>query len=123
MRIFVAALCLVGLCGSLHSQSILAQPDLADAKSLKLAESSYKVAQKQFKKSPNAANKKALVVATDRYALTSMMTSALPTKVKYRQSLKLYREVLKIDPNNYEAKRNSDTIISIYKSMHRPVPK
>ena len=93
-----------------------------DAKQLKSAEKSYLSAKKAFKGAPTAAHKKSFVVAADRFALLSMTSAALDRKVKYKQALQLYREVLKCDPSNYEAKSNSDLIISIYKSMHRPIP-
>ena len=64
----------------------------------------------------------AFVVAGDRYATATMNAPSLPPKVKYRAALQLYREVLKVDPTNHEAKNNSEMIVSIYKSMHRPIP-
>lgn len=48
---------------------------------------------------------------------------ALGSKDKYPKALRLYREVLKVDPKNKEAKFNKDRIESIYKSMGRPIPK
>jgi hypothetical protein len=57
------------------------------------------------------------------YGHESMMSPALPPRVKYRQALHIYREVLKVDPLNKVAKADSDLIISIYKSMGRPIPK
>lgn len=48
--------------------------------------------------------------------------TSLAPRVKYPNALKFYREVLKVDPKNKEAKVSSDTIVQIYKSMGRPVP-
>lgn len=64
---------------------------------------------------------KAFVVAGCRYG-TASMNGELPPRVKYRQALRVYREVLKVDPKNKEAGNNSKMIIDIYKSMGRPVP-
>jgi tetratricopeptide (TPR) repeat protein len=65
---------------------------------------------------------KAFVVAGDRYATATMNAPSLPPRTKYRGALRLYREVLKVDPKNKEAANNSKMIIDIYKSMGRPVP-
>lgn len=71
-------------------------------------------------KDPKA--RQGFVAAGDRFATSTMMSPDLDRKVKYRDALRIYREVLKVDPTNHEAKSNSDLIVSIYKSMHRPVP-
>lgn len=108
----------------LLSAHALAQPAGAiDAKALAKTEKEYLAAKKAYARHHGAAAKQALVAATDRYALSSMYATSLDRKVKYRQALRLYREALKIDPTNREAKNNSDLIISIYRSMHLPVPK
>ena len=93
-----------------------------DAKALAKAENEYTVAKKAYARHHSPGAKQLLVAASDRYALSSMYAAVLPPKVKYRQALRLYREVLKIDPANREAKNNSELIISIYRSMHRPIP-
>jgi hypothetical protein len=105
--------------GQMFSQP---QGGAIDPKALAKAEKEYLVAKKAYDRHHSPGAKQALVVAGDRYALSSMYASTLPPKVKYRQALRLYREVLKIDPANREAKNNSNLIISIYHSMHRPVP-
>ncbi len=66
--------------------------------------------------------KQAFVVAGDRFATATMMSPDLDRKVKYRESLRVYREVLKVDPQNKEAKNNSEMIISIYKQLGKPIP-
>lgn len=48
--------------------------------------------------------------------------NGVPPRLKYPKALAYYREVLKVDPKNSDAKRSADTIIQIYKSMGRPVP-
>ncbi len=65
--------------------------------------------------------KQAFVVAGCRYG-TASMNGDLPARVKYRQALRVYREVLKVDPKNKEASNNSKMIVDIYKQMGRPVP-
>jgi len=84
----------------------------------------YETAKAAYEKKPNDAKAKdAFVVAAVKYGHESMMSPVLDAKVKYRQALTIYREVLKIDPNNEVAKPESDMIVSIYESMKRPVPK
>lgn len=83
----------------------------------------YEAAKKKLSESPKDA--KALsdyIAAGNRFATGTMTADALPPRTKYRDALRLYREVLKVDPANKEAKNNSQMIIDIYKSMNRPVP-
>ncbi len=51
-----------------------------------------------------------------------MTSPLLGAKVKYPRALRLYREALKLDPNNKEAKANKKMIEDIYRSMGRPIP-
>ncbi len=67
--------------------------------------------------------RKAFVQAATVYARTTMYSSALAPKEKYPVALRVYREVLKADPKNEEAKQAVQTIESIYTSMGRPIPK
>lgn len=67
--------------------------------------------------------KQAYVKATVRLGTNCMMSNILDRKVKYRRALSYYREALKLDPTNREAKNNKDMIEKIYKSMNRPIPK
>ena len=43
-------------------------------------------------------------------------------KTYYPKALYLYKQILKIDPANAEAKAKGEEIENIYKSMNRPVP-
>ncbi len=76
-----------------------------------------------FKRNPKApAARKAFLDANNRHGLACMKTDALDRKVKYRMALADFRKVLKVDPKNPVARENTDLIVSIYKSMGRPVP-
>jgi len=90
--------------------------ELEDGKKLDEAEKAA------FEKDPSDAQKKKYVDAALKYGTTVMLANSLPPKVKYPDSLKLFREVLKADPENAEAKENVKVIEDIYKSMGRPVP-
>lgn len=79
--------------------------------------------EKQYEAKPGDAKLKAeLVKAKLDYGNELMFKSPLPPRVKYRAALKMYREVLALDPSNKEAEDNKGQIEAIYKSMNRPVP-
>jgi tetratricopeptide (TPR) repeat protein len=60
--------------------------------------------------------------ATVEYGTAVMLAPELTPKEKYPKALRLFREVLKLDPDNAQAKKSAETIEAIYKSMGRPVP-
>lgn len=94
-----------------------------DAKPLKEAQPAYDSAKKAFDAAPKDAKaKEAYIKATNSLADSTMLADELPPKVKYPGALKIYREVLKADPNNKHAKIEEAQIVSIYKSMGREVP-
>ncbi len=96
----------------------------ADKAKLAKLEKEYNTAKAKLAKSPK--NKKIVAeFATigSLYGHESMLSPVLPSRIKYRQALRIYREVLKVDPKNPVAKQDSEQIISIYKSMGRPIPK
>lgn len=70
----------------------------------------------------NQAKKRAYVNATVQLGTVVMTSPLLGAKVKYPRALRLYREALKLDPNNKEAKANKKMIEDIYRSMGRPIP-
>ena len=75
------------------------------------------------KSSPSdPALRQSLLSAHMKFGHYYMFNDTLPPKVKYPNALKQYREVLKIDPNNEDAKNNAQQIIDIYKMMGREVP-
>ena len=75
------------------------------------------------KSSPSdPALKQSLITAHVKFGHYFMFNDTLAPKVKYPSALKHYREVLKLDPNNQDAKDNAQQIIDIYKMMGREVP-
>lgn len=117
---------LLCMCGTVfgYSQS----PSAADLKRERATLAKYEKAHTEtharYMKSPTAgSNKKSYVIATVRLATATMVSPALGSKVKYRRALQLYREALKVDPQNFEAKHNSKLIEDIYRSLGRPIPK
>ena len=98
------------------------KPDpLVDMKAL---EESYRTAKGVYERSPgNKTAKEAFVAAAVKFGHESMMTTELDPKIKYKQALRIYREVLEIDPENEVAKPESEMIVKIYEQMGKPVPK
>jgi tetratricopeptide (TPR) repeat protein len=86
-------------------------------------EASFKQAEKAFKENPadNAAKEK-YIAASNSLAFVIMGSDEPPNK-KYPKALAMYREVLKLDPENREAKKWVEDIEAIYESLGRPVPK
>ena len=76
-----------------------------------------------LKKPKDSALRHRYVVATVKLGTATMMCESLDRKVKYRDALRLYREALKLEPDNREAANNRDLIEGIYRSMGRPIPK
>ncbi len=75
------------------------------------------------KKSPSdPALKQSRVQAHMKYATFFMYNDSIAPKVKYPTALKHYREALKLDPSNADAKEQAQMIVDIYKSMGREVP-
>ncbi|MFA6469847.1 MAG: hypothetical protein WCW35_13175 [Bacteroidota bacterium] len=75
------------------------------------------------KSSPNdPALKQSLISAHLKFGHYYMFNDTLAPRVKYPSALKQYREVLKLDPNQQDAKDNAQQIIDIYKMMGREVP-
>ena len=86
-------------------------------------EDGIKTLDEMGKKSPSdPALKQSRVQAHMKYATFFMYNDSLPPKVKYPTALKHYREVLKLDPSNADAKEQAQMIVDIYKSMGREVP-
>ncbi len=95
----------------------------AEDKQLAVYRKAYEAAKKNLSAKPKDPKvKQAFVVAGDRYAMATMTAPSLSPKVKYPGALRLYREVLKVDPKNREAANNSKMIVDIYKQMGLPVP-
>lgn len=76
-----------------------------------------------FQKLPKDAKvKKAYVDANVALGLQYTFAGTVDRKVKYKLALENFREALKWDPQNKEAREMQDQIVAIYKSMGRPVP-
>jgi hypothetical protein len=121
LTLAIAAICVVAYG---FSQRPTVQPTKADQLRLEHLQHVYASTKIAYKKKPSDTKaRKAFVLAATSYGHESMVSPVLPAKIKYRQALRIYREVLKLDPKNPVAKPESDLIISIYKSMGREVPK
>jgi hypothetical protein len=87
------------------------------------ATKAHDAAKANYLKNPKAPKLKALYVkATLALADLHMNAQVESRKVRYEKALNFYREVVKVDPSNQQATKNRDMIVSIYKSMGKPVP-
>ncbi len=122
-----ALLVLAGLLATVpcFAQAKVTQADLDKKELAHLAslEKTYTAAKGKFTKSPkDAGAKKAYIASALKLANDTMVSPPLAPRVKYPKAIRLYREVLKVDPKNKEALKNKKLIEDIYKSMGRPVP-
>lgn len=106
--------------------AVLMPAPVSDASSkarleLESARKAYAQASAEFKSDPST--KTAFVDKTVALATTVMMSPEVDRKVKYKEALGLYRDALKLDPENKEALENSQMIEQIYTSMGKEVPK
>ncbi|MGV3617135.1 MAG: hypothetical protein ACO1SV_17545 [Fimbriimonas sp.] len=115
MRLFLVALfALAAMLGVAQSPS---------EKKLKQLEKSYLAAKSALEKKPK--DKKVrdqFVTAGVKFGHESMVSPDLGPRIKYKQALRVYKEVLKVDPKNEVARKETDLIVSIYKQMGRPIP-
>jgi hypothetical protein len=124
MRVLAALVAFAALWSAGMGQGYAKQDPKQEKQTLARLEQGYATAKKQFTRSPKSpAAKKGFVAAAVRLGTANMTAQTLDRKVKYKVALRYYREALKLDPKNAEAKANHDMIVSIYKSMGRPVPK
>ena len=76
-----------------------------------------------YLKSPGkAAVRKKYVDSTVDLGLEYMYSETVERKSRYRTALNYFREALKADPSNHKARENVDMLVSIYRSLGRPVP-
>lgn len=113
---------------ALAASLAIAQPSQVDEqkelKELKRVETLQQRAKAAYTKKPKDAKLRAeYIKLTLVLANNTQASMALSSKDKYPKALRLYREVLKIEPKNGEALENKNRIESIYRSMGRPIPK
>jgi hypothetical protein len=75
-----------------------------------------------YKETPNDDTKKAAVKKSFEAAMYLMYDAQLPPRDKYKPALKYFRIVLKLEPENEEAKVNKEKIEEIYEQMGKPIP-
>jgi hypothetical protein len=134
VRLIVGLLCCLGISAITTAQTKpsgtpasastkkVAEPPVPAA--LKPLDAKYRSTKAAYLKSPKDQKKKdAYIEATVKLGHETMVSNDYPASFKYKKTLSLYKEALKLDPNNPVAKQESELIISIYKQMGRPVPK
>jgi hypothetical protein len=87
-------------------------------------EKAYLKAKANFAKKPkDKAAREEFIKRATVFGHESMVSPDLRANVKYRQALRVYREVLKLEPQHPVARPEHDLIVKIYEQMGRPVPK
>lgn len=67
-------------------------------------------------------DREAYLEAAMAHADYYMFVADLPPREKYPPALRIYREVLEVDPTHEKARESMEIIVDIYNSMGRPVP-
>ena len=99
-------------------------PSLKEKQRLLMLEKNYKQSKSLYVSNPKNENfRKAYILDTLTLGNAIMTSTTLAPKAKYPHALRLFREVLVIDPKNRSAMKNKELIEGIYKSMGRPIPK
>jgi len=116
----------IGIISGAHAQNKPAAQSPAEPpvpKALVPLDKKYRTTKAAYTAKPKDKKAKdAYVEATVKLGHETMISPDYPARFKYKKTLQLYREALKLDPNNPVAKQESDLIIKIYKQMGRPVP-
>ena len=122
-RFLLAFVCLLGI--AFAQEKVTTQKlDQQELKQLAQLEKKQQAAKKKWlAKKSDKGLKKSYVSLTLKLAHDTMVSPPLPPKEKYPKALRLYREVLKVEPNNEDAAKNKKMIEDIYRSMNRPIPK
>lgn len=121
LRTMLLALIAVAVPVAVGQQPMNEKKELAELARIERLQKSAKAA---FDKKPKDVKfRKNYISLSLLLANNTQASMALGSKEKYPKALRLYREVLKTDPTNKEAKTNRDLIESIYRSMGRPIPK
>lgn len=98
-------------------------PSSTDNPSTAVLKADYEKAAANLKAHPkDKKTRTAFIAASDRYAAGEMVDPNIDRKIKYKTALELYRAVLKVDPNDVEAKNNSAIIIDIYNKLGKQPP-
>ncbi|MDX2064144.1 MAG: hypothetical protein SFX74_00220 [Fimbriimonadaceae bacterium] len=100
------------------------EPPVKQPAALVPLERAYLKAKSSFAKKPkDKAAREEFIKRATVFGHESMVSPDLKANVKYRQALRLYREVLKLEPQHPVARPEHDLIVKIYEQMGRPVPK
>lgn len=95
----------------------------AERRMLVHLEEKHRMAKAEHTRAPrDAAKRKAYIDTTLKLGIETMTALSMPPREKYPKALRLFREVLRVDPKNKEATKWRDQIVEIYRSMGRPVP-
>jgi hypothetical protein len=118
LAIILAATLSVCALSQMNAQT---KKDMASLAKLSSQRDAAKVAMAKHK--GNAGYMHTFVQLNDQLANRTMTADWLSPHDKYSKALRLYRVSQSTDPGDQESKKWIDQIESIYRSMHRPIPK
>ncbi len=122
MKWLVATLLLLSMVTAFAQVNPSATPE-QEKKNIALLLKNHATSKAAFTKKPKDAKaKKSYVDSNVALGLQYTYAQTVDRKEKYKIALSYLREALKHDPKNKDAKEMYDQIVSIYKSMGRPVP-
>lgn len=90
---------------------------------LKKLEQNYVTSRESWEKSATEETSDQFVSAAVEFGTAVMTSPDLPSNLKYKKALILYRRALQANPKQEEALSNSAMIESIYESLGKPIPK
>lgn len=123
MKLLACVLCAAAVCAPLFAQSNDKNFKADKAKLAKVSKQRDNAKTAMMKHKGDPGYKHSFVEFNDELASQTMAAGWLTPHEKYSTALRLYRYSLQVDPHDANAKSWVDMIVSIYKSMHRPVPK
>jgi tetratricopeptide (TPR) repeat protein len=121
----ILAIVLLILCAGFGAaQTNRQELDKKELEALARTEKAQQAAKAKFQKAPRDASlRKSYLDLTYKLGYDTMISPAIDSKERYPKALRLFREVLQVDPNHKLAKHWRDEIERIYRSLNRPIPK
>lgn len=105
-----------------YASGAMSAPILSPELALENAKQSYVLAKQTYETDKSKESLEEYRDAAMEYGEMILNAGHLPPKDKYPPSLRAFREVLILEPNNPIAQNRIELIEGIYESMGRPIP-